>query len=232
MKKYASILIILTCLTLTGAAEAPMAAVTQAPTAPTAPTTPENTAKIVLTAPTTAQIGELITLDASASAAAAFKWLSSTPDFMVIDSGKRAVFSARKAGVYQFTLAVALRDTIDVQTFAIKVDGPAQPPTDDSLESWIPYWRAEMTLEPAALEALAVSFEQVSLQMETLVTPAKIIQATAEANRAALGASLPQFVPLLQRVQASLDKLAKSGQLKTPAQHSLVWQAIARGLRK
>lgn len=233
--KYASLLLVLLCLCLAGAVEAPMVA-SDAPQVVPQPSTPagpsENAAKIVLTVPEKAKIGELVTLDASASAASSFKWVAPTPDFLVIEGGKKAVFSARKAGLYTFTLAVALRDTVDVQTFTIAVEGPVAPPTTDDLEAWIPYWRAEMDLPADKLEALAVAFEQTSLKMTTLLTPEAIIKATAEANRAALGESLPQFVPLLQKIMAGLDKLAKSGQMKTPEQHAIVWQAIARGLRK
>lgn len=235
MKKYASFLIVLLCLTLAGAVEAPSMPnpdpqVLPQPSTPAGPS--ENAASITLTAPETAKIGELVTLDASASNAASFKWIAPTPDFSVIEGGRKAVFSARKAGSYQFTLAVALRDTVDVQTFTIKVEGPVAPPVTDSLEEWIPYWKAEMGLPADKLEALAVSFEQVSLKIADVATPQQIIEITAKANREALGDSLSQFVPLLQKIQAGLVKAASTGQLKTPEQHRALWQAIARGLRK
>lgn len=205
-------------------------------TAPVTPVTPagpsENVAKVVLLTPATAKVGELVRFDASGSMAAAYKWIAPTGDFEVYDAGRKAVFSARKEGTYQFTLAVAFNDTLDVKTFTITVEGPPTPPTTESLEAWIPYWKADMNLPKDKLEALAVSFEKVSLQMTTLTTPEAIIKATAEANRAALGADLPQFVPLLQKIQVSLEKFAKTGTLKTPEQHAAVWQEIARGLRK
>jgi hypothetical protein len=226
MKRLFLALILLTA-TLSIAASPPTVPQPSTPAGPS-----ENKAKIVLTAPSVAKVGELVRLDASGSAATSFKWLAPSGDFEVYDDGQKAVFSARKPGSYQFTLAVALAGTVDVQTFTIKVEGPVAPPTTDSLEDWIPYWKAEMDLPKDKIEALAVSFEQVSLQMLTLATPDKIIKATAEANRAALGDSLPQFIPLLQKIQSSLEKMAKSGQMTTPEQHSLVWQAIARGLRK
>jgi hypothetical protein len=202
------------------------------PSTPAGPS--ENAAKIVLNAPSTAKIGELVRLDASASTASSFKWLTNpeSKDFEVYADGRKAVFSARKAGLYQFTLAVSLKDTVDVITFTIKVEGPIAPPASDSLEEWIPYWMAEMELPAAEKEALAVSFEQIALKMTVLATPEAIIKATAEANRAALGANLPAWIPLLQKIQVSLDKLAKSGKMTTPQQHAEVWAAIARGIRK
>jgi hypothetical protein len=202
-------------------------------TAPVTPAGPsENVANAVLLGPTTAKVGELVRLDASGSMASAFKWIAPTGDFEVYEGGRKAVFSARKEGVYQFTLAVALNNTLDVKTFTIRVEGPLPPPTTESLEAWIPYWKAEMDLPKDKLEALAVSFEKVSLQMTTLANPEAIIKATAEANRAALGPDLQRFVPLLQKIQVSLEKFAKTGTLKTPEQHAMVWMEIARGLRK
>lgn len=230
-------LLLALALLTTPLCEAEMPAVgTPAPQVVPQPETPagpsENVAKIVLTAPSAAQIGELVRLDASASSASSFKWLSPSSDFEVIDGGRKAIFSARKAGEYQFTLAVALKDTVDVQTFVIRVEGPLAPPTSESLEEWVAYWKAEMSLPKDKLNALAESFERVSGQMTVLAKPDAIIKATAEANRAALGDALPQFVPLLQKIQVSLEKKAKSGQMTTPEQHTAVWQEIARGLRK
>lgn len=200
------------------------------PSTPAGPA--ENAAKIVLNVPSTAKIGELVRLDASASSATTFKWLQDSKDFEVYADGRKAVFSARKAGVYQFTLAVALKDTVDVMTFSIKVEGPIAPPTTESLEEWVPYWMVDMNLPAEEKEALAVSFEQISLKMAVLATPEAIIKATADANRAALGANLPAWVPLLQKIQSALDKMAKSGKMTTPQQHAEVWAAIARGIRK
>ena len=210
-------------------AEAP---IVPQPSTPAGPS--ENAAKIVLDAPSTAKIGELVRLDASASTASSFKWLTnpSTQDFEVYADGRKAVFSARKAGNYQFVLAVGLKDTVDVVEFTIRVEGPIAPPTSESLEEWIPYWMSEMTLPAAEKEALAASFEQIALKMTMLATPEAIIKATAEANRAALGASLPNWIPLLQKIQVALDKLARSGKMTTPQQHADVWASIARGIRK
>lgn len=202
------------------------------PSTPAGPS--ENAAKIVLNAPSTAKIGELVRLDASASTASSFKWLTnpSTQDFEVYADGRKAVFSARKAGSYQFVLAVGLKDTVDVIEFTIRVEGPVDPPTSDSLEEWIPYWMSEMHLPAEEKEALAVSFEQIALKMTVLATPEAIIKATAEANRAALGANLSAWIPLLQKIQVSLEKLARSGKMTTPQQHAEVWASIARGIRK
>jgi hypothetical protein len=232
MKKLFCLILAITLLTAPLCDAEPAPDILPQPGTPAGPS--ENAAKIVLTPPSTAKVGELVRLDASASTATSYKWLTNpvSADFEVFAGGRKAVFSARKPGSYTFTLAVAYKDTVDVVSFTVIVEGPIAPPTTESLEAWIPYWRADMDLPEDKLEALAVSFEQISLKMTVLATPEVIIKASAEANRAALGDSLPQFIPLLQKIQASLEKLAKSGQLKTPEQHAAVWQEIARGLRK
>lgn len=207
----------------------PGAVVIPQPSTPAGPS--ENVAKIVLTTPPAAKVGELVRLDASKSNAASYKWLAPTGDFEVIDGGCKAVFSAREPGTYTFTLAVALDGTVDVVTFQIKVEGPLQPPQTDNLGEWVTYWKASMDLPKDKVEALAISFDRVALQMTTLAKPEVIIQETAKANREALGADLDKFVPLLQKIQTALQKMAQSGQLTTPEQHAVVWQDIARGLR-
>jgi len=235
--KRLTLALILLFATISVAANTPPTAITppgvQVVPQPSTPAGPsQNVAKIVITPPQSAKIGELIRLDASASSASSFKWVAPTPDFEAIDGGRKAVFSARSPGVYTFTLAVALDGTVDVVTFAIKVEGPLQPPQTDSMEEWVSFWKAEMSLPKDKLEALAISFDKVALQATTLAKPSEIIKATAQANRDALGADIDQFVPLLQKIQTALQKMAQGGQLSTPEQHAVVWQEIARGLRK
>lgn len=232
MKKLFCLILAITLMT------APLCDAENSPEVIPQPGTPagpsENAAKIVLTPPSTAKVGELVRLDASASTATSYKWLTNpvSADFEVFAEGRKAVFSARKPGAYTFTLAVAYKETVDVVSFTVLVEGPIAPPTTDSLEAWITYWMSDMNLPQAEKEALAVSFEQVSLKMISLATPEAIIKATAEANRAALGASLPNWIPLLQKIQVALEKKAKSGQMTTPQQHAEVWAEIARGIRK
>ena len=65
----------------------------------------------------------------------------------------------------------------------------------------------------------------------TLQEASDIIEATAEANRAAVGDSLSGWMPVLQQLQTSMKKLAGQGKLSTPAQHEALWLDIAKGLR-
>lgn len=191
-------------------------------------------AKIVLTAPSTAKIGELVRFDASASTANSYKWLTlpETGDFETFSDGQLAVFSGRTAGLYTFVLAVALEGTVDVQTFTVRVLGPPTPPVTDSIEDWVTYWLQGYTFSDEDKEALAASFDSVASRASDLGDAKSIISATAEANRNALGNSLPDWVPFLQQLQGAMKKQATAGTLTTPEQHAATWKAIARGIRK
>ncbi|RLB77207.1 MAG: hypothetical protein DRH24_16625 [Deltaproteobacteria bacterium] len=220
MKIFASIALLL----LTSSATLTLADDTPAPAE----------AKVVLSAPAAAKIGELVRLDASKSVADSFKWIviPESSDFLVYDGGARAVFSARVAGKYRFVLAVAKGGSVDVITYVVTVGKAPERPQSNDLRAWIPYWRYQLNLPHEQAAALAASFDRVASRYEVLTKPQDWIKATAEANREALGDNIDQWVPLLDKIGAALRKMAENGQLKTPEQHRDVWKAIAEGLRK
>ncbi len=191
-------------------------------------------AKIVIDAPTRGRVGELVRFDLTKSVAGSVKWLLNpvTPDFVAYDNGRRAVFSARAPGEYVFVIAVANDDTVDVVRHVIRIEGPPTKPESQSLAEWVPYWLYPMQLDKEEALSLAQSFEETSARITALSTPKGIIEATSEANRAALGDSLPTWVPLLKKIQAALANKAKAGTLATPEQHKEAWMEIAAGLRK
>jgi len=210
------------CLTLSQAkAQAP---------AP-APVKPSE-AKLVLEAPDTARIGELVRFDVSESTADSFKWLMcpASDDFLTYNEGRRAVFSARAKGEYQFIVACAKDGTVDAVTHIVKVSGPPPQPTSQSLTEWIPFWAWEMNLPDNEAKILANNFE--SIAERKLAEPQDWIKATAEANRESLGASLSNWRPMLDKIQTVLQKRAEEGSLTTPDQHVETWLEIAEGLRK
>ena len=198
------------------------------------PQAPQNEAKIVLEAPSTARVGELVRFDVSASVADSFEWLVVPPsqDFEVYAEGRKAVFSARMEGEYQFIVACAKDGTVDVVQHVIVVRGPPPMPTDDSLADWIPFWAFTMNLPADGAKDLAQSFEDVAARSEELAEPQDWIKATAEANRAALGEKLPIWKPILTKIGEVLLKKAQNGELVTPEQHKVLWLEIASGLRK
>jgi hypothetical protein len=191
-------------------------------------------AKIVLVAPDSARVGELVRFDVSASVADSFEWLLVPPsqDFEVYDAGRRAVFSARVAGEYRFIIACAKNGTVNVITHVVKVLGPPAQPATDSLAEWIPFWLWTYDLPRAEKTALAASFEEVAARIDELKTAEDWIKATAESNRKALGPSIDNWGPMLDKIGAALLKMAQDGRLMTPEQHQKVWLEIADGLRK
>lgn len=193
---------------------------------------PIEKAKIVLVAPDSARVGELVRFDVSASVADSFEWLvvPLSQDFEVYADGRRAVFSARAPGEYRFIVACAKDGTVNVVTHVIKVLGPPTSPVTDSLAEWIPFWLWNMDLPKEEAEALAASFEGVAdLAPET---PEEWIKLTAESNREALGARIEVWKPLMDKIGTTLLKMAQDGRLMTPEQHAAVWREIAAGLRR
>jgi len=200
------------------------------------PATPQGEkAKIVLEAPSTARVGELIRFDVSQSIADSFQWLlvpeSAKADFETYNAGSRAVFSARGPGEYVFIVACAKNGTVDVVRHVITVKSPPQTPTNDSLEAWIPFWAYTYNLPPTECHLLANSFEKVASN-PNLETPGDWIKATSESNRAILGSKLDLFKPLLNKIGKILQKRAQDGLLVTPEQHKALWLEIASALRK
>jgi len=198
------------------------------------PQVPQNEAKIVLSAPSSARVGELVRFDVSASVADSFKWLVVPPsqDFEVYAEGRKAVFSARMAGEYVFVVAAAKESTVDVVRHVVIVRGPPPMPQTDALDEWIPFWAFSLNLpSDGAKDRLAASFEQIAAR-DDLEEPKEWILATAEANRAALGDDLAIWKPILDKIGEALLKKAQNGALATAEQHKETWLEIARGIRK
>jgi hypothetical protein len=206
-------------------------------------------AKLVMVAPTEVRLGKLVILDVSQSTGNKFKWLvvPETEDFLVIDDGRRAVFSSGVPGEYMFIVACAVDDSVDVVRHVVRVTGVAPPApqpdidpvTPESLTSalskQVQVWCAKIQSPTRSADALklAGAMEGVAAQINagTLTTPYEIVSATAEANRAALGEDLSTWVPFLRSLQDAVETMANDGKLTTPAQHAVIWMEIAKGLR-
>ncbi len=199
-------------------------------------------AEIMAQAQNVAKVGELVRFDLSQSMAQSIKWIvmPATVDFEVYDKGRCAVFSAREPGDYMFIIAGAYRDTIDVVIHTLVVEGLplpdiplVKPNVQANIQAWVSYWCAVNKRPKDETERLAVSFETIAVQINagTLQKAADIVKATAEANRTAVGDSLPEWLPVLQELQTMLKKLVGQGKLSTPDQHKTLWLDIAKGLR-
>jgi hypothetical protein len=221
MKRLASILLLmLTSATLCAQDPAPKVA-------------PTGEAKIVLEAPSTARVGELVRFDVTASVADSFEWLVVPPsqDFEVYAEGRKAVFSARMPGEFEFIVACAKDGTVDVVRHVIIVRGPPPMPATDALDEWIPFWAYTFNLPTEDAGRLAAVYEQVASR-DDLTEPKDWIQATALATRETLGEEIEVWKPLLSKIGEVLLKKAQAGALATPEQHKEQWLEIASGLRK
>jgi len=192
-----------------------------------------NPAKLVLVAPTSARIGELVRLDVSESTAVEFRWLlvPDSVDFLVYDSGSRAVFSGRKAGEYQITIGCAVGGTLDVVSHTIRIIGTPKVPAQGAFDELIPYWMWSDSRPSEECQALAASFESIAARIEELPTPTDWIEATAKANRAVLGDQIDVWSGVLEKIGSELLRKAQAGELTTPEEHRKVWLEIAEGLR-
>jgi hypothetical protein len=190
-------------------------------------------ARIVLVAPRSVRVGELVRLDVSESTADNWKWsmVPGSDDFLVYDSGGRAVFSARKPGKYQVFVSCAKNGSIDHTVFTIMVVGPPDMPVGDNLAEWIPFWMWPLDLPSTTAELLAASFEGIAAKANELTTPKEWIEVTAEANRKVLGENIEDWRPILDKIGEMLLKKAENGELVTPEDHKKVWLEIAEGLR-
>lgn len=194
---------------------------------------PPDEAKVVLVAPTQARVGELVRFDASNSTAESFKWLlvpQDCLDFEVYAEGRKAVFSARKEGEYVFILAVAKGGKVDVIRHIVKIMGPPQTPTTNSLTEWIPFWNWSEGLPKQECDLVANVFEGVAEQYK-LTEATSWLQTTAEANRKALGARIEAWKPMLIKIGAALQKKAEAGLLATPEDYKKAWLEVAQGLK-
>jgi len=208
----------------------------------------DDLAEVIIAAPAEIKLGKLVVLDVSQSVGNKFEWMvvPETEDFLVIDEGRRAVFSSGVPGEFMFIVACAVNDSVDVKRHIVRVIGvtppPPQPPVpptppgpETALSKQVGTWCAKIQSPSRSGDAvkLAGAFEGVAAQIDagTLTQPYDIITATTEANRASLGDQLQAWIPFLRSLQAELEQRADDGLLVTPVQHSAVWKEIAKGLR-
>ena len=194
-----------------------------------------NAASVILKAPTKAKVGQLVVLDVSGSNANSFKWKlnQATSNFLVIDSGKRAVFSAETPGSYTFVIAGAKGDSVDVKVHTITVgDGTIDPSQDMSTK--VAAW-SEPVMSPTKKDdavRLAKSFATVAGDIKDDTTPDEIVEATKKSNRVALGDNLKNWEPFLTQLQAELKAASAAGKLTDAASHKKMWTSISDGLNQ
>lgn len=185
-------------------------------------------ARIVLTAPNECEIGQLVELSAAESTAASFTWrvIPETPNFRVIEGGKRALFCSGTPGKYQFVVAVAKRDTVDCIVHEVMVLKPSLPPTPiDTFTITIQSWLPENP-DPNIVEKLAKSFERVAAAGHTDVSV--LIKTTALSNRGILGVDLEKYKTFL----IAFSNYLKENYVDEPIEkHVELWFKVAAALR-
>lgn len=193
-------------------------------------------ANLVVVGPDKVKMGELVVISVEESIAASYKWivLPETKDFMVIDGGKRAVFSSSKGGTYKFFISCGLGDTVDSAVHVVNVRGGVSPrPSDDFATRLATY--CEKVVSDTKRDdclALAQSFSSVALIMDgTGATPSEIVKATFKSNQDALGSKLDNWLPFRTGLSRELKMLADGDKLSNTASHVTVWKQIANALR-
>jgi hypothetical protein len=206
---------------------------TYAPVASVVAASAEAEAKVVLAAPNSARIGELVRLDVSESSADSFKWIlvPDAVDFLVYDAGARAVFSARREGEFRFIVACAKGGEVDVVTHVVRIIGPPDEPTSDALSELIPYWNWDLDLPGEECRAMADGFESIADRADELGDTNAWLKATAAMSQDTLGDRIDAWKPMLDRIGVKLREKAEIGALSTPEEHRNAWMSIVRGLR-
>lgn len=189
-------------------------------------------ASVDIQAPAEVGVGELVVLSVEGSDASSFSWQVEPPTkhFMVIDDGRRAVFSSGTPGDYLFMVAAAKGDKSDLQTHKLKVTSGAPAPSD-GLGSQVAQLAGQTGLAKSDASTLATSFLSVSAAVSAgaLTDPADIVEATKKAVNASLG-DTKAATPFLQGLQSLLKAKSDAGQLPDAAAHVEAWRDIATAL--
>ena len=192
-----------------------------------------NQAQVVFYAPAEVRIGQLVVIDVSASNASSFDWqvVPETQNFIVIDEGRRAVFSSETAGDYLFVVGAAKGETVDVASHRIRVgSGGAQPTAN--IASKVPDWCGKVQSPSKRDEALRLS--QSFASVAAIVTPSMqasdIVAATVKSNRDALGSNIKNWEPFLAQLQVELEARVADGSLSNADSHIKAWREISQAL--
>jgi len=108
--------------------------------------------------------------------------------------------------------------------------GPTLPEAGRLAREWL------KTVPEAARgrsSALAEAFRRTAEEIDAgkWKTPAEIIAAAVEANRAAVGEARNDWLAWFEALRQYMNGLAERGGLKTPAEHAALFRDLAEGLR-
>lgn len=204
---------------------------------------PENVIKVpevVIEAPDTVQVGDMIIVDVSKSVGAGFDLqIIPEPKYVrVFESGKIICTSTgNKTAEYLFIVSCALNEQSDVKTHLVKVEGGDLiiPEPGKSITAKIMEWCKSVqspTIRDDALK-LSQSFASIAaiIKSGAFSSAEEIVNATKTSNQDALGENLEYWIPVFDGLMTELKTMAESGLLQTPESHAPVWNDVATGLR-
>jgi len=184
-------------------------------------------ADVKLTKPDGYAIGELVTLDATASKADEIVWkiLPETANFKI--KGKQAYFSSSEPIDYTLILVARYNRNLDCKVFVLKYkEKEVKVERLNDFEKTVKTWLNDNNKKDAALR-LAQSFQNIAVNIDVFDTVDGIILATARANSDALGLDLEAWKPFLQQFQTFLE--VDPPELK---EHEVIWKNMATALKK
>ena len=204
-----------------------------------APETTVTAAEIVVAAPKTAHVGELVIIDVSKSTADQVEWrvIPESKNFRVFESGRVAAFSSGTAGEFTFVIAAAKDGSVDVEIINVRlvVDGPASALTE-KVATWCEAVKSTTKRDDAL--KLAQSFSAMASFIDTLtdngsgIGVEEVISATAAANRKALGDHLDSWIPFLSSLGEELKAMNAADKLPDAKAHAALWREIAASLQQ
>lgn len=188
-------------------------------------------AEIKLNAPDACVVGELVSLDASESTCEKLKWqvlrvdpaLDECLDFRAFE--KIACFSARAESIWLVIISGVAEDGSPEMLTHKLVVGNCSGPATANLGSKIKTWSKLVVEEREAAAKLAQSFRAIS---NADIPAEKFLEATAKANKQALGSSLQAWMPFLDKLGDYLDTHPPS----TTEEYQRVWVEIADGIER
>lgn len=193
---------------------------------------------IVLQAPDDCEVGELVRFNAVDSNVDGLTWriIPPTPDFEIIEAGRRAFFSARNesAGQSFLVIVAGAKDGVPfLKHHTIDILGDAPDPGPETLSSVVRRWvRKVGDYEGRMSHGLALSGVFRKLATAEDIDIDQILEATATANSAVLGDDLDQWIPFFEDLGQALDELKADKKLTTRAEYKIAWLAIADGIEK
>jgi hypothetical protein len=180
-------------------------------------------ADIVLEAPETGSIGELIRLDATKSKSEELVWDidPETSDFEAV--GKRAFLSSRTPGRYLVLIAGVANGKPVLKKHEVVIEGATPTGLDSKIKSWLGQVRSENGKQEAL--QLASTFRALA---NAEIAPDKMLEATARATNQTLGDSLEAWKPFLDSLGAYLDAAEITDY---PATYRAIADAIEKAIK-